>query len=61
MSEQKEKLSGTIREACDVLDIGINEGYAAARRGEIPTMRVGNRWIVLWQPLLRRLKGEVVT
>jgi hypothetical protein len=58
MSDQKEKLTGTIREACEVLDIGLNQGYEAAKRGEIPTMAIGKRRIVLWGPFMRKVRGE---
>jgi excisionase family DNA binding protein len=33
----------TIAEAAKELGIGKNQAYAAARRGEIPTIRIGNR------------------
>ena len=52
-----EKLTGTIDEAAEVLGTGRNQTYEAARRGEIPTIRMGKRILVLWQPFMRMLKG----
>jgi excisionase family DNA binding protein len=53
-----EKLTGTILEASEILGTGLNQTYEAARRGEIPTMRVGRRLVVKWQPFLKMLKGD---
>jgi hypothetical protein len=53
-----EKLTGTVAEAGEVLGVGHNQAYEAARRGDIPTKRIGKRIVVLWQPFLRMLKGE---
>lgn len=36
----------TIDEAARVLGIGRASAYEAARRGELPTLRVGRRWLV---------------
>jgi excisionase family DNA binding protein len=58
IAEQPEKLTGTISEAAEVLGIGRNQGYDAARRGEIPVMTIGKRKIVLWQPFMRKLHGQ---
>jgi hypothetical protein len=56
--EPIEKLTGTIAEACEVLNIGRNQGYEAARRGQIPVMEIGKRKIVQWQKFLRQVRGE---
>ena len=53
-----EKLTGTVAEAGKILGLGHNQSYEAARRGDIPTMRVGKRIIVLWKPFMQKLKGE---
>ena len=45
----------TIAEAAKELGIGKNQAYAAARRGEIPTIRIGNRILVLREPFKRML------
>ena len=36
----------SIDEAARVLGIGRASAYEAARRGELPTLRVGRRWLV---------------
>lgn len=46
----------TIPEAATVLGIGRDAAYAAARRGEIPTLRVGRR-VLVPVPLLLRMLG----
>jgi excisionase family DNA binding protein len=45
----------TIAEAAKELGIGKNQAYAAAKRGEIPTIRIGNRILVLREPFKRLL------
>jgi len=40
------KLTLTVAEAAKVLGIGRNTAYAAAQRGDIPTIRVGRRILV---------------
>ena len=47
----------TIDEAAKELGIGRNQAYAAAKRGEIPTIRIGKRILVLREPLKRMLEG----
>ena len=47
----------TIDEAAKELGIGRNQAYAAARRGEIPTIRIGKRILVLREPFKRLLEG----
>ena len=36
----------SITEVAKLLGIGRNQAYEAARRGEIPTIRIGNRLLV---------------
>jgi excisionase family DNA binding protein len=45
----------SIDEAARELGVGRNQAYAAARRGEIPTIKVGNRILVLREPFNRLL------
>ena len=52
------KITGTVEEAAEVLDVSRNSAYEGVKTGEIPSMRVGKRIIVLWQPLLRKLGVE---
>jgi hypothetical protein len=56
-NESQPKLTGTIPEAANLLGIGINQAYEAARRGDIPVLRIGKRHIVLMEQLRRRLEG----
>lgn len=41
-----------------VLGIGRNQTYEAAKRGEIPTLRLGKRWVVPVPRLLALLGYE---
>ena len=47
----------TIQQAAKELGIGKNQAYAAARRGELPTIRIGKRILVLRVPFKRMLEG----
>ncbi len=47
-----------IAEAGRMLGIGRNAAYAAAQRGEIPTIKIGRRLLVPIAALERMLKGE---
>jgi excisionase family DNA binding protein len=40
------RLTMTIPEAAEQLGIGRNQGYEAARNGQIPTIRIGKRLLV---------------
>ena len=57
MKAEGEPKTQTIDEAAKVLGIGRNQAYAAARRGEIPSIRIGKRILVLREPLQRMLAG----
>ena len=41
-----ESLVYTIEEAAELLKIGRSGTYEAARRGDIPVLRIGRRWLV---------------
>jgi excisionase family DNA binding protein len=56
-ASQGEPKTTTIDEAAKVLGIGRNQAYAAAKRGEIPIIRIGKRILVLREPLKRMLDG----
>jgi excisionase family DNA binding protein len=43
---QDKRVTLTIAEAAARLGIGLNQTYEAARRGEIPALRVGKRLLV---------------
>ncbi len=49
-------LTYSIPEAADKLGIGKNQGYEAARRGEIPTLKIGKRLLVPRVPFDRMLE-----
>jgi excisionase family DNA binding protein len=48
----------TIDDAAKLLGIGRNQAYAAARRGDLPILKLGARYLVLREPLERMLRGE---
>lgn len=48
----------TVKEAARQLGIGKNQAYAAARNGEIPTIRIGGRLLVPRAAFERLLAGQ---
>jgi excisionase family DNA binding protein len=62
MTRPKQKRSGgetgTIEQAAQRLNIGINQAYEAARTGQLPAFKIGRRWIVPKDALDRLLSGE---
>jgi excisionase family DNA binding protein len=52
-----ERKTLTITEAAKALGIGRNQGYEAARRGQIPTIKIGKRILVPVAALERMLRG----
>jgi excisionase family DNA binding protein len=48
----------SIQEACERLGISRN---VAARRGDLPAIKMGKRVLVLREPFERMLRGEKVT
>jgi excisionase family DNA binding protein len=51
-----------VTERCDpftahLLGIGRNQAYDAVRRGDIPAIKIGGRWLVLRVPFQRMLDG----
>jgi Helix-turn-helix domain len=57
MEVKDEPLTQSIRQTAKQLKIGVNQAYEAAKRGEIPTIRIGKRILVLRKPLKRMLGG----
>jgi excisionase family DNA binding protein len=53
-----ERLTISVPEAGERLGIGRNSAYEAARRGEIPTIRIGGRVLVPRAQFERLLNGE---
>jgi excisionase family DNA binding protein len=41
-----ERQTLTVEEAARILGIGRNSAYEAARRGELPVIRIGHRYVV---------------
>ena len=58
MDPKDEPRTLTVDEAARELGIGRNQAYEAARRGEIPTIRIGKRILVLKEPLKRLLNAQ---
>lgn len=48
----------SIPQAAELLGIGRNQAYQAAARGELPTVRLGGRILVLTAPLRRMLRAD---
>lgn len=47
----------SVQEAAKRLGVGKNQAYAAAHRGEIPTIKIGGRLLVPTAILSRMLQG----
>ncbi len=52
-----DRITLTIPEAAKALGIGINSAYEAAKRGEIPTLKIGRRVVVPARALQALLDG----
>jgi excisionase family DNA binding protein len=57
MKPDNERPTMSIPEAAKVLGIGVNGAYEAAKRGEIPTIQIGKRILVLREPFKKMLAG----
>ena len=57
MKPDDERPTMSIPEAAKVLGIGVNGAYEAAKRGEIPTIQIGKRILVLREPFKKMLAG----
>jgi excisionase family DNA binding protein len=53
-----EKLTFTVDEAGEMLGISRGTAYAAAKSGDLPTIRMRHRLLVPRAALLRLLEGE---
>lgn len=53
-------LTYTIDEAAALIGIGRNAAYDAAHRGDIPTIRIGKRMLVLAGPLNTMLGAKPI-
>jgi excisionase family DNA binding protein len=57
-AESADVLVLTIGEAAKVLRLSIDSAYEAAKRGEIPTLRIGRRVLVPKRALLDMIDGR---
>jgi excisionase family DNA binding protein len=57
-TDAPERMTITIREAAKLLGIGRSQAYEAAKRGEIPNIRIGKRVLVPTAALNAMLKRE---
>jgi excisionase family DNA binding protein len=48
----------TIADAAKLLNIGKNQAYEAARKGQLPVIRIGRRYLIPTAALDRLLSGE---
>lgn len=55
LDDARVRLTITVPEAGQMLGIGRDSAYAAAARGEIPTLRIGRRLVVPAPKLLAML------
>ena len=58
MDELRARPTVTVPEAGQVLNLGKNSSYAAAKRGDIPTIRIGGKLVVPTSRLLALLEGD---
>jgi excisionase family DNA binding protein len=49
----------TIKQVADYLNVGLSTAYGAARRGELPVVRLGRRLLVPKARLEELLGGEI--
>ncbi len=61
MDELRDRATLTVEEAAELLGVGRSSAYEAARRGDIPAIRVGHRLVVSAPALLRLLEQPVTT
>jgi excisionase family DNA binding protein len=57
MEPRIERRTVTVAEAAKALGVSRNHAYEAARRGEIPTIKIGKRILVPLAALERMLQG----
>ena len=56
-TENQTRATYAIREAARILGLGKNQVYAAARNGELPSIRIGGRILIPRAALERMLEG----
>ncbi len=50
----------TVREAADLLGLGIISAYSAVRRGDVPSVRVGRRIVIPKEAFLAKFRDAIV-
>jgi excisionase family DNA binding protein len=60
MSTEDQRKTYTVDEAGRLLGVGRNQAYEAAKRGEIPTIKIGKRLLVPRAALDRMLDGATI-
>lgn len=60
MNPSEERKTYGVEEAGRLLGIGRNQAYEAAKRGDIPTIKIGKRILVPKAALDRLLSGDAV-
>ena len=58
MSKDHHRETMSIEDAGRMLGLGRSATYRAANRGDLPTLRIGGRLLVLRRPFERLLNGE---
>jgi excisionase family DNA binding protein len=56
--ERRDRLTMTVEEAGRLLGIGRSQAYEAARRGELPSIRIGRRILVPVVAFEEMLRGS---
>ncbi len=57
-----ERATLTVHEAAEMLGISPRHAYLMARQGELPVLRLGNRWLIVrarLEEMLARSGGDV--
>ena len=49
------KITGTVDEAAEAAGVSRNSAYEGVKRGDIPSIKIGKRIVVLWGPFMRKL------
>lgn len=57
-SEGLERQTLSVVEAAKIMGVGKSVAYEAAKTGQIPSVRIGNRILVLKKAFYRMLEGE---
>lgn len=56
--QTEERRALSVKEAAQTLGLGVTVTYEAIRRGDIPALKIGGRWIIPIAGLQRKLEQE---